>query len=109
MHFVYFDTGSIPVVIGLSNLPASPKSNKPPARPGPDSGYVVYCEGGRFEGQRGRGVGSHGVELDSGQIKLSPVLDIDVERERFVGPHAQAANALLKREYRAPYLVPEIA
>ena len=55
VHFCYFDTGSIPVVIGLSNLPAAPGAKKSPAHPGPSSGYVVYCEGGRYEGQRGRG------------------------------------------------------
>lgn len=54
VHFVYFDTGSIPVVIGLTNLPASPTSNRSPQPPGPGSGYVAYCEGGRLEGQRGR-------------------------------------------------------
>ncbi len=42
-------------MIGLTNLPAAPKGTKTPDRPGPESGYVVYCEGGRFEGQRGRG------------------------------------------------------
>lgn len=196
VHFVYFDTGSIPVVIGLSNLPAAPGARKSPAHPGPDSGYVVYCEGGRFEGQRGRAVafdkdgqeirkfsgnsggklhqenfiacvregnpeklntdvliGHHStgwcnlaniafqtgsaysseaagqiqddiwqglldemkthlsayqVDLASSQIKLSPVLSIDVERERFVGDHAEAANRLLKREYRDPFVVPTI-
>lgn len=55
VHFVYFDTGSIPVVIGLTNLTAGPGERKSPAHPGPGSGYIVYCEGGRFEGQRGRG------------------------------------------------------
>ncbi len=55
VHFCYFDTGSIPVVIGLSNLPAEPGANKSPAHPGPSSGYIAYCEGGRYEGQRGRG------------------------------------------------------
>ncbi|QDT09071.1 Gfo/Idh/MocA family protein [Planctomycetes bacterium K23_9] len=55
VHFCYFDTGSIPVVIGLSNLPAAPGGKKSPAHPGPSSGYVAYCEGGRFEGQRGGG------------------------------------------------------
>jgi hypothetical protein len=55
VHFCYFDTGSIPVVIGLSNLPAEPGAKKSPAHPGPSSGYIAYCEGGRFEGQRGRG------------------------------------------------------
>ncbi|OYP38407.1 Gfo/Idh/MocA family protein [Rhodopirellula sp. MGV] len=56
VHFAYFDTGSIPVVIGLSNLPAAPGAKGSPANPGPSSGYMAYCEGGRFEGQRGRAV-----------------------------------------------------
>lgn len=55
VHFCYFDTGSIPVVIGLSNLPATPGGKKSPQHPGPSSGYIAYCEGGRYEGQRGRG------------------------------------------------------
>jgi predicted dehydrogenase len=55
VHFAFFDTGSIPVVIGLSNLPAKPRGKKSPSHPGPSSGYIVYCEGGRYEGQRGRG------------------------------------------------------
>lgn len=55
VHFTYFDTGSIPVVIGLSNLPAEPGGKKSPGHPGPGSGYIAYCEGGHFEGQRGRG------------------------------------------------------
>ncbi len=60
VHFAYFDTGSIPVVIGLSNLEdgATKGQGKPksPQHPGPGSGYMAYCEGGRFEGQRGRAV-----------------------------------------------------
>ncbi len=56
VHFVYFDTGEIPTVIGLSNVTASPKDKKPPAHPGPNSGYIAYCEGGRFEGWRGNAV-----------------------------------------------------
>jgi predicted dehydrogenase len=59
VHFVYFDTGSIPVVIGLSNIANEPtadgKKSKTAEHPGPDSGYIAYCEGGRIEGQRGRG------------------------------------------------------
>ena len=62
IHFAYFDTGSIPVVIGLSNLPGEPNSpkskkgkRKSPKHPGPNSGYMAFCEGGRFEGQRGGG------------------------------------------------------
>ncbi|MFK8111121.1 MAG: Gfo/Idh/MocA family oxidoreductase [Rubripirellula sp.] len=70
VHFAYFDTGSIPVVIGLSNLPADPnaqgKDRKSPKHPGPSSGYIAYCEGGRFEGQRGRG---KAIDLDGKVIK----------------------------------------
>lgn len=54
VHFVYFDTGSIPVVIGLANITVGPDSKGSPPHPGPGSGYIAYCEGGRFEGQRGR-------------------------------------------------------
>jgi predicted dehydrogenase len=53
VHVVAFDTGTLPVVIGLSNLPAGPDNAKPPNVPGPGSGYIVYGEGGRLEGQRG--------------------------------------------------------
>ena len=56
VHFVYFDTGSIPVVIGLSNLPAEKSGRKSPNMPGPASGYLAYCEGGEFHGQRSRAV-----------------------------------------------------
>ena len=54
VHFAYFDTGEIPVVIGLSNLPAAPGAKQGAPHPGPGSGYIAYCEGGRLEGQRGR-------------------------------------------------------
>ncbi len=197
VHFAYFDTGSIPVVIGLTNLPAGPDSKKSPECPGPGSGYVAWCEGGRFEGQRGRAaaydnqgkvvkefrgdsgaghqknfldavrsrdesllrsnlkvghdstgwcnmaniafragrpyqaadvrqvttgadmwqellesMGEHlaayGLKLENEAIKLSPMLELDVSAERFVGDHADTANGFLKREYRKPYVVPEI-
>lgn len=198
VHFVYFDTGSIPVVIGLSNLPAAPDAKGSPKVPGPGSGYIVYCEGGRFEGQRGSAqafdnegrvikkfkgnsgnrlhqqnfidavrqrdssllnagiqmghdstgwcnlaniafrtgsqftrenaakikddqgiwggllgemeqhLAAYSMKLDSAPIQLGPVLEVDVEREVFVGQHAALANKYLKREYRAPYIVPEI-
>ncbi|WP_084417163.1 Gfo/Idh/MocA family protein [Mariniblastus fucicola] len=56
VHFVYFDTGSIPVVIGLSNLPDKKGGKRSPKMGGPSSGYVAYCEGGRFEGRRAGGI-----------------------------------------------------
>ncbi len=198
VHFVYFDTGIVPVIIGLSNLPEKPGSKKSFAHPGPGSGYVVYCEGGRLEGQRGRaaaydvqgklirnfkgdagkvhqrnfidavrahdasllnspidmghystgwcnlaniafragrsfsareanelasdspdwrpmladmatGLKQQGVALDDRRARMSPLLKFDPEREQFVGEHAAGANAFLKRKYRKPYEVPEIA
>lgn len=202
VHFVYFDTGTIPVVIGLSNLPALPKGKKAAPHPGPGSGYVAYCEGGRFEGQRGSGVAfdndgkpvrkfgkaagantsgdgrhqqnfieavrdndpsklnadvevghhstgwcnlaniafqagkqfsmdqanelgiepwqelieqmqahtqAHGLKLESDQVRLSPMLEMDPESEQFVGEYAAAANQFLKRKYRTGYEVPALA
>ena len=196
VHFVYFDTGSIPVVIGLSNLTAGPGQRGAAPHPGPGSGYIAYCEGGRFEGQRGRGaaydsdgkliksfkgntgmgihqqnfidavragdssglntdvevghlstgwcnlaniafqsgsnfshgnaadvksgvwsslvketeqhLSAHGIKIASNQIKLSPMLTVDPDRELFVGDHADAANKFLKREYRKGFEVPAI-
>ena len=66
VHFAYFDTGSIPVVIGLSNLPNEIGAKKVAKHPGPNSGYVAYCEGGRFEGQRGR---AQAIDADGNVIK----------------------------------------
>jgi predicted dehydrogenase len=199
VHFVYFDTGSIPVVIGLANITAGPNAKGSPPHPGPGSGYVVYCEGGRYEGQRGRGAAfdragkqikafrgnngdrlhqqnfidavraenpsllntevevghystgwcnlanvayrvagafsreqveqvareteqwmpvvagleealqAHGVKMSDGGVKISTMLEVDVETETFIGDNAEAANQHLKRQYRAPFIVPELA
>ena len=198
VHFVYFDTGSIPVVIGLTNVPDKPGGKRPPEHPGPGSGYIAYCEGGRLEGQRGRAAAydsngkqikkfsgnsgggvhqqnfieavrkndasvlnadvkighdttgwcnlanitfragqqfsyddakqvtngseqwgqlltdmeshlkTHGIAIESSEISLSPMLDFDPATEQFVGENKDAANKFLKREYRAPYVVPKI-
>ena len=57
VHFVYYDTGSIPCVLGLSNIPARPgEKSSAGACTGPGSGYVAFGEGGRLEGQRGSAV-----------------------------------------------------
>lgn len=197
VQFTYFDTGSIPVVIALSNLADKPGSKKSPKHAGPASGYIAFCEGGMYHGQRGRGVAmdnngkvirrfkgnsgnvlhqqnfieavrkndssglnadvevghastgwcnlaniafqsgkkfsskdaavvdlpqwrelvkfmdghvaTHGVKMDGGEILLSPMLTMNPETETFVGENADAANPMLKREYRKGYEVPEIA
>lgn len=196
VHFVYFDTGEIPTIIGLTNLTAGPGNAKSPKHPGPGSGYIAYCEGGRFEGQRGGGtaydndgkvvrkfsgdsgsqhqqnfidccrsrdasqlntpvemgnystgwcnlaniafqagdtysageaaelakevptwgalhddmmqvLSAHGVKPT--ELKLSEMLEFDTDSGQFTGSNSEKANNLLKREYRAPYEVPEIA
>lgn len=199
VHFVYFDTGEIPTIIGLTNMTATPKDKKSPKHPGPGSGYIAYCEGGRFEGQRGRAVAfdndgkvvkefkgnsgnrlhqqnfidccrsrdasalntdvemgndstgwcnlaniafqagdtysageaaelakeiptwgelheqmathikAHDVDMEAGEVKLSGMLNYDVPTGKFTGEGAESANRLLKRQYRAPYVVPEIS
>lgn len=203
VHFIYFDTGEIPVVIGLSNLPNEPattgdssKKQAPTKHPGPASGYIAYCEGGRLEGQRGLAqafdndgnlikafkgnpsnhlhaqnfidairagdhtmlnadiqvghdstgwcnlanittrngqpfthsqaadidaevwtslvsemeglLSRHSLQIESDQISLSPILEVDPTTGIFIGDHAESANALLKREYRGEFVVPEI-
>lgn len=205
VHYVYFDTGSIPTLIALSNLRSAPgekgrwtsKAGRPVE--GPSSGYVVACEGGYYLGQRGSGkavdkngkeirkfkggdinalhkqnfidalhsrdmqslnaeveTGHHSsgwcnlanvayrtggsfdpqearsihadsevwelllgemesqlakfeIKLSDADIKMSPVLHHNPETERFEGDHAFGANALLKRQYRDGYEVPEFA
>ena len=197
VHFVYFDTGSYPVVLGLSNLPSEVGGKKGAPHHGPNSGFVVYCEGGEFHGERAKGkaydkdgkmikdfgedtgdikhqanfieavrkrdrsilnaeieqgndstgwcnlaniafqaggkfssdqakeidhelwtkvvkdldahVAVHGVKFDDEQIRLSPMLELNVEEGRFVGEHSEGANQFIKREYRKGYEVPELA
>ncbi len=62
VHYTYFDTGKIPTLIALSNLPAAPEgkkggwSSRADRRVGgPSTGYVVKCEGGTYLGGRGFG------------------------------------------------------
>jgi len=53
LHFASLDTGDIPVVVALSNLPTDKQASPVP---GPSSGYIAYCEGGQLHGQRGGAV-----------------------------------------------------
>ncbi|MCA9217647.1 MAG: Gfo/Idh/MocA family oxidoreductase [Planctomycetales bacterium] len=198
VHFCYFDTGEIPTIIGLSNMTAGPGQRNSPSHPGPGSGYIAYCEGGRFEGQRGRGravdndgkeiksfrgtsgmgihqqnfidavrsrdastlntdvevgndstgwcnlaniafqagrnyshneaaalskdvpkwgeligemskhLSAHNIDIAGGEVRLSPMMDYSNTQRKFVGDNADKANSFLKREYRAPYVVPEL-
>ena len=45
------------------------------------------------------------VDLDATKASLGVALTMDPKTERFIGN--DAANAMLTRDYRAPYIVPE--
>ena len=47
-----------------------------------------------------------GIKLDNAEYTLGRTLKFDPKSEQFVGD--EAANALLTRNYRPPYVVPEI-
>ena len=49
------------------------------------------------------------VNLDTTPAALGPWVTFDPKSERFVGDHANDANALSQREYRQPFVVPKIA
>lgn len=51
---------------------------------------------------------ANGVKLDATPAVLGPWVTYDAKQERFVGDFAKEANALARREYRAPFVVPEI-
>ena len=49
------------------------------------------------------------VDPAKASLTLGVPLAIDPKRECFIGPEAAAANALLTRQYRAPFVVPAAA
>jgi predicted dehydrogenase len=54
-------------------------------------------------------VAAYGVDALAAGLRLSPTLAIDVAREAFTGPGADAANAFLgPREFRAPFVIEPI-
>lgn len=50
----------------------------------------------------------HHVEIASDEIKLSPLLELAPQSDKFTGNAADGANGYLKRSYRAPFVVPEL-
>jgi predicted dehydrogenase len=51
----------------------------------------------------------NGVHLDATPVTLGPWVTLDGKSGRFVGDHADAANELSRRDYRKPFVVPELA
>ncbi len=50
----------------------------------------------------------NGVNLDATAATLGPWVSFDTDKGRFVGDFAAEANALSRREYRAPFIVPDL-
>jgi predicted dehydrogenase len=52
---------------------------------------------------------ANGVDFAKAEVTVGPWLEVDVAKEQFVGTGdvVGRANALLRREYRAPFVVPE--
>ncbi len=48
------------------------------------------------------------VELGRTPLRLGATLDVDPVAQRITGKHAVAANRLLEREYRKPFVVPDL-
>jgi predicted dehydrogenase len=197
VHSVYFDTGDVPVIFDLTNLPVAAGKRGSPAYRGVRSGFVIQCENGYYAGGRGGGwsyandgkrlkkfkgtggpnhpanfvkairsrkkedlnaeiekihyssawchlgniatrlggaldpakakalykeskpwqetidglvkhIGANGVNMDHPGLRLGPVLELDVEKETFIGNSAtDEAKALLRRKYRKGFEVPE--
>ena len=51
----------------------------------------------------------NGVDLDATPATLGPWVTFDAKQGRFVGDFADAANELSRREYRKPFVVPEVS
>ena len=50
----------------------------------------------------------NGVDLGKTPATLGPWVTYDVKQEKFTGDFAKEANALMKREYRTPFVVPTV-
>jgi predicted dehydrogenase len=51
----------------------------------------------------------NGVDLEKSKATAGPWLNLDATRQEFVGEFADEANALSRRQYRKPFVVPELA
>jgi predicted dehydrogenase len=51
----------------------------------------------------------NGVDLGASPATLGPWVTFDAKQEQFVGAFAKQANALSKRDYRKPFVVPKLA
>jgi predicted dehydrogenase len=85
----FYDTGSIPMLFGLTNLPSEAGTDKEVRYKGVGSGYIIECEGGYYAGGRGGGAAydSSGIEIrkfkgDSGARHARNFVDAVRARDR---------------------------
>jgi predicted dehydrogenase len=50
---------------------------------------------------------ANGIDLQKTPLRMGPMLTMDPQQERFVGPFSEMANMLVSRNYREPFVVPE--
>jgi predicted dehydrogenase len=102
VHYVYFDTGTFPTLIALSNLPSAPgekgswftKAGRPVQ--GPGSGYVVACEGGYLLGARQQ---AKAFDLNGKEMRAFKGGDINrLHQENFLAAVRSRDRALLTAE-----------
>lgn len=60
-------------------------------------------------GRMAEHLAANGIDLDKTNATLGLPLTLDTSNERFTGEDAAKANALLTREYRKPFVVPQLA
>jgi predicted dehydrogenase len=59
-------------------------------------------------GRMAEHLAANGIDLTRTPVTYGMPLTVDPERQSFIGPGADAANAHLRRQYRAPFVVPEL-
>lgn len=102
VHYVYFDTGSFPTLIALSNLTKGPgqrgnwTTQAGRSVEGPSTGYIVVCEGGYYMGQRGRG---QAVDKDGKEIRQFKGGDINsLHKKNFIDAVRSRDRSILNAE-----------
>lgn len=89
VHYALLETGNIPVVMTLSNLPFEETLKETPA---PHSGYVVYGSQGRLEGQRAKAKAFDG---DGNLIKEFNGTEGTLHQQNFVHALREGKQSLL--------------
>ena len=111
VHYVYFDTGIVPVIFSLTNLPAKPGTRTDIQYRGTRSGFVIQFENGYYAGGRnggwtydnagkrltqfkGDGGEGHARNFIEGMKKRDPkVLNADIEQGHYSSSWCHLANA----------------